>query len=97
MKYSRAAAIVAGSVVAMGAASPAVAAGHTSMPPMSLNGGLAQTLGSVSTMDLAEEPVVGTVTQTALSAKDAKDDAPDKVLKTVGQVPPMLGGIELGG
>ena len=39
MKYSRVAAIVAGSVAAMGAASPAIAA-TTPMPPTSLKAAL---------------------------------------------------------
>ncbi|MDI3390394.1 hypothetical protein QIS99_30005 [Streptomyces sp. B-S-A8] len=45
MKYSKAAAAVAGSVMALGTAAPALAADHaTEMAPMSLNGAVADTL-----------------------------------------------------
>jgi hypothetical protein len=102
MKYVRAAAVVIGSVAAM-AASPAYAASTTSMPPMSLNGGLAHTLGEVAKAGAkaAEDTsTVGRVTDTAMELNNIKGDAPQQVLKTagsaVGEVAPLLGTIDLG-
>lgn len=95
MKYSRVAAIVAGSVVAMGA-SPAFAASTTPMPPMSLNGGL-ETLGSASALDLADgRSAVNSVADTATGLNGVKGDTGQRVLRAAGEVTPLLGGVELG-
>ncbi|WP_240138792.1 hypothetical protein [Streptomyces sp. MUM 178J] len=101
MKYTRVAAIVAGSVAALGAASPAVAAESAPMPPMSLNGGAAQAAGalnSLPSLDLTQDgPPVKQVVDTASDLNNVKGDVPGKVLPTTGQLPPLLGGVGLGG
>ncbi|MEU9013390.1 hypothetical protein AB0D12_27240 [Streptomyces sp. NPDC048479] len=94
MKYSRVAAIIAGSVVAMGAASPAVAA-TTPMPPTTLKAGLDQALGQ--TLPSSDESMVAKVADTAIDMNNVKGDAPQQALKSTGAVTPMLGGIQLGG
>ncbi|MGW1496688.1 hypothetical protein [Streptomyces sp. NPDC002402] len=96
MKYLRVAAIVAGSVAAMGAASPAMAATTPSMPPMSLNGGLAQALSQTPLLD-GSGSVVSDVADTAAGVNGVKGDAPQQAMKTAGELTPMLGGVELGG
>lgn len=100
MKYSRVAAIVAGSVVAMGAAAPAVAAG-TTPTPMSLDGGLSsglETLGSTPALDLTSpRSAVSSVADTAMEVNNVKGDVPQQALKTAAQLTPLLGGVELGG
>ncbi|MEU0375339.1 hypothetical protein ABZ070_35415 [Streptomyces sp. NPDC006283] len=98
MKYTKAAAIIAGSVAALGAASPAFAAGHTTMPPMSLNGGIAELVRSAPQMDSVEAgSAVNQVADTAMDLNNVKGNAPGEALKTAGSLTPMLGGIELGG
>ena len=96
MKYSRVAAIVAGSVAAMGAASPAIAATTAPMPPMSLNGGLAHTVSQTPLLNGDESMVTG-IADTATELKNAKGGAPGKVLKAAHEVTPLLGGVGLGG
>ncbi|WP_406272709.1 hypothetical protein OHT93_23985 [Streptomyces sp. NBC_00191] len=96
MKYLRVAAIVAGSVAAMGAASPAMAATTPSMPPMSLNGGLAQAVSQTPLLD-GSGSVVSDVADTAADVNGVKGDAPQQAMKTAGELTPMLGGVELGG
>ena len=97
MKYSRVAAIVAGSVVAMGA-SPAFAASTTPMPPMSLNGGLETLAGSAPALDLTDgRSAVNSVADTATDLNNVKGATPQQTLETVGEVTPLLGGVELGG
>ncbi|MFD9225200.1 hypothetical protein ACFWDI_35540 [Streptomyces sp. NPDC060064] len=94
MKYSRVAAIVAGSVAAMGTASPAVAA-TTPMPPTTLKAGLAQALGQ--TLPSSDESTVTKVADTAIGLNNVKGSAPQEALKSAGEVTPMLGGVQLGG
>ncbi|MEV6649261.1 hypothetical protein [Streptomyces sp. NPDC051219] len=102
MKYAKVAAIVAGSVVALGGATPAFAANSASIPPMSLNGALAETpLTTGTVMRAVEEQgsVVKSVADAAGGLKKVHDNAPSEVLKTTGAVAkstPMLGGIDLG-
>ncbi|MGI5402591.1 hypothetical protein ACQEVG_24720 [Streptomyces sp. CA-135486] len=95
MKYSRVAAIVAGSVAALGAASPAIAA-TAPMPPMSLNGGLAHTFSQTPLLN-GDESMVTEIADTATDLKNAKGGAPGKVLKSAHEVTPLLGGVGLGG
>jgi hypothetical protein len=98
MKYSKAAAIIAGSVAALGAASPAFAAGSADMPPMSLNGGAAELVSSLSHMESVEAgPTVKQAVDIATALNDIKGDAPELALKTAGSQTPMLGGVPLGG
>ncbi|MGW7289663.1 hypothetical protein ACWGH4_29745, partial [Streptomyces sp. NPDC054847] len=97
MKYSKAAAIIAGSVAALGAASPAFAAGAAGMPPMSLNGGVAEVVSSLPDMETVEAgPTVNEVAGRATELNNVKGDAPGQVLKTAGSLTPMLGGVSLG-
>ncbi|MEV4682630.1 hypothetical protein [Streptomyces kurssanovii] len=97
MKYSKAAAIIAGSVAALGAASPAFAAGSAGMPPMSLNGGVAELVTSLPDMETVEGSTVSEVAGSATELNNVKGDAPGQVLKTAGSLTPMLGGVSLGG
>jgi hypothetical protein len=98
MKYSKAAAIVAGSVAALGAASPAFAAGSADMPPMSLTAGIAEVASSIPQMDSAEAgSVVNEVAGSATGLNNLKGNAPEQVLQTAGSLTPMLGGLSLGG
>ncbi|MFI1398416.1 hypothetical protein [Streptomyces sp. NPDC020681] len=96
MKYTRVAAIIVGSVAAMGAASPALAATTAPMPPMSLNGGLADTLPSAP-LPNGSESVVTDAADTAMNLNNIKGDVPQQVLKTAAGLTPLLGGVELGG
>ncbi|ALC21201.1 hypothetical protein ACH46N_27250 [Streptomyces pristinaespiralis] len=98
MKYSKAAAIIAGSVAALGAASPAFAAGSAGMPPMSLNGGVAELVTALPEMESVEAgSAVNQVADSATELNNVKGDAPEQVLKTAGSLTPMLGGVSLGG
>jgi hypothetical protein len=98
MKYSKAAAIVAGSVAALGAASPAFAADSADMPPMSLTAGIAEVASSIPQMDSAEAgSVANEVVSSATELNNLRGNAPEQVLKTAGSLTPMLGGLSLGG
>ncbi|MEU1893264.1 hypothetical protein [Streptomyces pristinaespiralis] len=98
MKYSKAAAIIAGSVAALGAASPAFAAGSAGMPPMSLNGGVAELVTALPEMESVEAgSAVNQVADSATELNNVKGDAPEQVLKTADSLTPMLGGVSLGG
>ncbi|MFD4142428.1 hypothetical protein [Streptomyces sp. NPDC058572] len=98
MKYSRAAAVIAGSVVALGAASPAFAADTTRMPAMSLGGGLDRALASAPDPGLGDaESTVGSVASTATGLNNVKGKAPEQLLRTAASATPMLGGVSLGG
>ncbi|NDZ83593.1 MULTISPECIES: hypothetical protein [unclassified Streptomyces] len=97
MKYSKVAAVVAGSMMAIGAgaaaATPAFAAEPPAMPPMSLNGGLDQATQSLQ--QGAAVPVAA-VADTATSLATGKADAGEQVLGLARQATPMLGGVQLG-
>ncbi|MEU9604756.1 hypothetical protein [Streptomyces sp. NPDC048057] len=97
MKYSRVAAVIAGSVAAVGAASPAMAAAPSAMPPMSLNGGLAHVVNETPLLNGGSGNVVKDAADTAFELNSIKGQAPERVLKTAGQLTPMLGGISVGG
>ncbi|MEV8565945.1 hypothetical protein AB0436_10270 [Streptomyces sp. NPDC051322] len=94
MKYSKVAVVVAGSVMAMGAgaAAPAFAAAGA-VPSTTLTDGLA---GAAQTLQDPHSPVAP-VTGAAGNVVKAKNEAPQKVLSSVSHVPPMLGGVQLGG
>ncbi|MFI1868215.1 hypothetical protein [Streptomyces jumonjinensis] len=96
MKYTRVAALIAGSLAAVGAASPAMAAPAPGMPPMSLNGGLTQAISQTPLLNGGSGDAVKDVADTAAGLNQVKGDAPQNALKTVGQVTPLLGGVELG-
>ncbi|MEU0985397.1 hypothetical protein [Streptomyces sp. NPDC005953] len=96
MKYTRVAAIIAGSVAALGAASPAMAA-TSGMPPMSLNGGLAHAVSETPLLNGGSGDAVKDVADTATGLNQVKGDAPQHVLRTASELTPLLGGVELGG
>ncbi|MFE0426489.1 hypothetical protein [Streptomyces sp. NPDC058953] len=96
MKYARVAALVVGSVAAVGAAAPASAATPPAMPPMSLNGGLNHVVGEMPLLNGGSGNAVKDVADTAMQLNSVKGQAPEKVLKTAAGATPMLGGISLG-
>ncbi|WP_323748913.1 hypothetical protein [Streptomyces sp. PR69] len=71
------------------------------MPATSLNGGAAQAAGALNSLpalDLTQEgSPVKKVVDTAADLNNVKGNAPGEVLKTAGQLTPLLGGVELGG
>ncbi|MER7765211.1 hypothetical protein [Streptomyces sp. NPDC097619] len=110
MKFSKVAAVVAGSVAVMGAAAPAMAA-DGGMPPMSATGGITEVLDAQAPImeDLGAHAVnglneQGSAVNTALEAvgdvNQARNQLPAEVLKTgnaLAQATPMLGGLQLNG
>ncbi|MCB5183267.1 hypothetical protein [Streptomyces antimicrobicus] len=111
MKYTKVAAVVAGSVAALGAAGSAFAAPAPALPPMSLTGGVTETLNAAAPVTANLPQTVGNglaeqgdaVNQAVGAVQDVnkvKNDAPGKVLNSanvVGKVAPMLGGVHLNG
>ncbi|MFD3327267.1 hypothetical protein [Streptomyces sp. NPDC058701] len=112
MKLTKIAAVVVGSVAALGASAPAFAAeAPAAMPPMSLTGGVTETLNAVGPVSeslpqtvgngLAEQgdhvnKVVGTVQK----VNKARNDLPGEVLGLANGATksnPMLGGVTLNG
>ncbi|MFI5620771.1 hypothetical protein [Streptomyces sp. NPDC051567] len=113
MKLSKIAAVVVGSVAALGAATPAFAAEtQAAMPPMSLTGGVTEAIDAVSPVSealpqtlgngLAEQgdsvnKVVGTVQQ----LNKIRNDVPGELLKLANGAtqasPQLLGGVKLNG
>ncbi|MCY0945835.1 hypothetical protein [Streptomyces antarcticus] len=112
MKLTKIAAVVVGSVAALGASAPAFAAeAPAAMPPMSLTGGVTETLNAVGPVSeslpqtvgngLAEQgdhvnKVVGTVQK----VNKARNDLPGEVLglaNGAAKSNPMLGGVTLNG
>lgn len=112
MKLTKVAAVVAGSVAALGASAPAFAAeAPAAMPPMSLTGGMTETLDSMVPVTdqlpqtvgngLAEQgegvhKVLGTVQK----VNRVRNDIPGELLSLangVTQSSPMLGGVKLNG
>ncbi|NBE54799.1 hypothetical protein [Streptomyces boluensis] len=102
MKYSKVAAAVAGSVMALGTAAPALAAdGVGEMGPMSLNGALADTLAggpqhlqATQGLHKGGDPLKP-VTDVAGGLSDGQG-APQKVVDTASQAGPLLGGLPTG-
>ncbi|MER7697814.1 MULTISPECIES: hypothetical protein [unclassified Streptomyces] len=96
MKYAKTAALVAGSVAALGAAAPAFAVTTPTAPNFSLDSGLNQVMASAPQV---VDPVVDTVAEaTETVSKDGT------VGKLAGQATgaaegaaPLLGGVPLGG
>ncbi|MFI1013838.1 hypothetical protein [Streptomyces sp. NPDC020965] len=98
MKYTRVAAIVAGSVAALGAASPAMAMDTTQAAlPTSLNGGLAHATSQMPLLNGGSGNVVKDVADTATELNSVKGQAPQDALRAAGALTPMLGGVMLGG
>ncbi|GGK12527.1 hypothetical protein GCM10011583_50750 [Streptomyces camponoticapitis] len=86
MKPMKVAAVVAGSVLALGAGAPAFAAGSA---PMSLNGGLGGALETVTNQESLDAQVVNT------NALDPKNDG--SVVNSLGKVAKGLSGGAKGG
>ncbi|MFB8102919.1 hypothetical protein ACFC3O_08780 [Streptomyces sp. NPDC056007] len=95
MKYAKTAALVVGSVAALGTAAPAFAVTTPTAPSFSLDGGLNQVMASAPQV---VNPVVGTVAETAMTV--AKDDTVGKLTGEATEVAesaaPLLGGVPLG-
>ncbi|MEX2973812.1 hypothetical protein [Streptomyces sp. C184] len=94
MKYAKSAAVVAGSLMALGAAAPAFAA-QPGAPTMSLNGGLTDALSSDQLDGHQITPLVDTVraTEGKVRSTNAK-----KLLRGVtgaAKKTPLLGGLPL--
>ncbi|MFF3319646.1 hypothetical protein ACFYV5_29630 [Streptomyces sp. NPDC003035] len=87
MKPTKVAAVVAGSVMALGAAAPAMAA--ESMTPTSLSGGLGALSGDGLKTDTLSSTTDGSVVKTV-------GDAAGKLNKTT-QKAPLIGGLPVGG
>ncbi|MEU8665736.1 hypothetical protein OG473_07500 [Streptomyces anulatus] len=96
MKYAKTAALVAGSVAALGAAAPAFAATTPTAPNFSLDSGLNQVMASAPQV---VDPVVGTVAETAETV--SRDGTVGKLAGQATGVAegaaPLLGGVPLGG
>ncbi|MFF0745766.1 hypothetical protein ACFYVL_35790 [Streptomyces sp. NPDC004111] len=104
MKYTKAASVLAVSMVAVGAASSAAVAqtGMPTAPSMSLNSGLAQIVDAYNTHTKALDnpvPVVKSATDAAKKLNAAKDANPLKLVEgAVGAkgTGSMLGGLPVG-
>ncbi|MFI6148929.1 hypothetical protein [Streptomyces sp. NPDC051109] len=112
MKLTKVAAVIAGSVAALGASAPAfAAAAPVAMPPMSLTGGATEAVNSLAPVTeslpetlnngVAEQgDTVAKVVDTAQSVNRVRNDAPGAVLKVADgatQASPLLGGVKLNG
>ncbi|MFJ6721129.1 MULTISPECIES: hypothetical protein [unclassified Streptomyces] len=112
MKFTKVAAVVAGSVAALAATAPAFAAQTpAALPPMSLTGGVTETLNAVNPVSealpqtagnaLAEQgDSVGKVVGTVQTVNKVRNDVPGEVMKLADgatQATPMLGGVHLNG
>ncbi|MFD9339883.1 hypothetical protein ACFWBF_36740 [Streptomyces sp. NPDC060028] len=112
MKLTKVAAVVVGSVAALGATAPAFAAeAPTASPTMSLTGGVTETLNAVNPVSqalpqtlgngLAEQgETVNKVMGTVQTVNKVRNDAPGEVMKLANgatQGSPMLGGVKLNG
>lgn len=112
MKLTKVAAVVAGSVAAVGASAPAFAAdAPAAMPPMSLTSGVTETLNAVGPFSEALPQTVGNglaeqgdtvnkVVDAAQRVNKVRNDVPGTVLGLANgatQASPMLGGVQLNG
>ncbi|CAM5256249.1 hypothetical protein [Streptomyces] [Streptomyces griseus] len=96
VKYAKTAALVAGSVAALGAAAPAFAATDVTAPNFSLDRGLNQVMASAPQV---VDPLVETVGDTTETV--SKDGTVGKLAGeatgVAGGAAPLLGGVPLGG
>jgi hypothetical protein len=103
VKYSKVAAVVAGSVMAVGAGAPAFAVGSTTTVPTSLDGGVARALGEQPLQKAVDNSAVGSgleaVSTTADRLKGAGTGALlGKVTDALqGVAPSLLGGLPTNG
>ncbi|MEU2024492.1 hypothetical protein ABZ565_20445 [Streptomyces sp. NPDC016469] len=94
MKYAKSAALVAGSVVALGTAAPAFAVTTTTAPSFSLDGGVNQV---VAAAPQAVDPVVDTVSGAAerLHEDGTVTKVADQATGAAKGAAPLLGGLPL--
>ncbi|MFI5667152.1 hypothetical protein [Streptomyces sp. NPDC051704] len=112
MKLTKVAAVIAGSVAALGASAPAFAsAAPVAMPPMSLTSGATEAFDSLAPVTeqlpqtlnngVAEQgETVTKVVDTAQRVNNVRNNAPGEVLKVANgatQTSPLLGGVKLNG
>ncbi|MCJ1679073.1 hypothetical protein MTF65_17355 [Streptomyces sp. APSN-46.1] len=112
MKLTKVAAVVAGSVAALGASAPAFAAdAPAQMPPMSLTSGATEVVNAVNPVSeslpeilgdaLAEQGEgVNKVVGTVQNVNKVRNNVPGEVLKVANgatQASPLLGGVKLNG
>ncbi|MBT2426092.1 hypothetical protein J7F02_10485 [Streptomyces sp. ISL-112] len=95
MKYAKTAALVVGSVAALGTAAPAFAVTTPTAPSFSLDGGLNQVMASAPQV---VDPLVGAAAEAAETV--AEDGTVGKLAGEATQVAesaaPLLGGVPLG-
>ncbi|MDK0522979.1 hypothetical protein [Streptomyces sp. ML-6] len=95
MKYAKTAAIIAGSVAALGTAAPAFAVTTATAPNFSLNGGVNQVVESAPQ---AVDPVVGAVGDAAGAVKNGTVvDLAGKATGAAKGAAPLLGGLPVSG
>ncbi|MFH9606976.1 hypothetical protein [Streptomyces sp. NPDC017448] len=96
MKYAKTAALVAGSVAALGAAAPAFAVTTPTAPNFSLDGGLNQVMASAPQV---VDPLVDTAAETTgtLSENGTVGKLAGRATGAVEGAAPLLGGVPLGG
>ncbi|MER7462892.1 hypothetical protein [Streptomyces sp. NPDC097981] len=112
MKLTKVAAVIAGSVAALGASAPAFAAATpAAMPPMSLTSGATEAVNSLAPVTeslpqtvgngLAEQgQAVNKAVGTAQQVNKIRNNAPGEVLGVANgatQASPLLGGVKLNG
>ncbi|MBT2406373.1 MULTISPECIES: hypothetical protein [unclassified Streptomyces] len=112
MKLSKVAAVVAGSVAALGASAPAFAADSAAgMPPMSVTSGVTEVVNAVNPVSealpetlgdaVAEQgQTVGKAVGAVQSVNKVRNNAPGEVLGLANgatQASPLLGGVKLNG
>ncbi|MFI5999117.1 hypothetical protein ACIA98_01645 [Streptomyces sp. NPDC051366] len=112
MNLTKVAAVIAGSVAALGASAPAFAAeAPAAMPPTSLTGGATEVFNSLAPVTeslpqtlsngVAEQgETVGKVAGTAQGVNKIRNNAPGEVLGAANgltQASPLLGGVKLNG
>ncbi|MFI6769540.1 hypothetical protein [Streptomyces sp. NPDC050355] len=101
MKYAKSAVVVAGSVVALGAAAPAIAAQHglpagiQPGPKMSLNGGLNDALRSKQLDGHQVRPLVKKVKTTGEKVKSANANKLLGGVAAAAKGSPLLGGLPI--
>ncbi|KOG66196.1 hypothetical protein ADK76_03585 [Streptomyces griseoflavus] len=96
MKYAKTAAFLAGSAMALGAASPVFAGTPPKGPSFSINGGIAEALKNKQLDGRQLDPVVRTVEETSSDLQDSP--ATRKLVRAVGDVAqktPGLKGVEV--
>ncbi|MFJ9679188.1 hypothetical protein ACIRP2_14130 [Streptomyces sp. NPDC101194] len=96
MKYAKSAALVAGSVVALGTAAPAFAVTTATAPDFSLNGGINQVVESAPQ---AVDPVVDSVggAADAMQKKGGVTELAGQATGAAEGAAPLMGSLPLGG